>query len=397
MKPYSTHPPETTVLEDTKEFAALEEEWEDLYQDAPLATPFQSWAWLYSWWEFYGEGYELRLVTVRNEGVLVGIVPLMLKRRWGFGRLLFVGTGITDYLDMLARRGWEGYVSQAAREALWRMGYWHVVELHELRPAAAAWGVFDGWAGPRTRMHLTGFDCPVIDVKPWDELLMSLKRKIRYDVRRNVRRADEDGVRCELVGPADAELAARRLVALNLEQWEERGISPEALTRRFEAHLEAAARRMTARDSGAISEVRLDGEAIASHFFVFGRDFVAEYMVGSGKESLRRYQVSSLFIRDGLQLARQRNVACLDLLRGEEPYKLRWTSKAVANHRVILGRNLLFWGPYVGYRLLRSRARRFVEQEGTSPWIKTILNPFRGRRSTHKSYSASRRQESGEK
>jgi CelD/BcsL family acetyltransferase involved in cellulose biosynthesis len=275
------------------------------------------------------------------------------------------------------------------------MGYWHVAELHELRPAAAAWGVFDGWAGPRTRMHQT--NCPVIDVKPWDELLMSLKRKIRYDVRRNVRRADEDGVRCELVGPADAELAARRLVALNLEQWEERGISPEALTRRFEAHLEAAARRMTARDSGAISELWRGEEVVVSVFWVFGWDFVGFYILGASQEMLRRYQVSSLFIRDGLQLARQRNVTCLDLLRGEEPYKLRWTSKAVANHRVILGRNLLFWGPYGGYRLLRSKARRFVEQESTPPWIKMILNPFRGRRSTHKSYSASRRQESGEK
>jgi CelD/BcsL family acetyltransferase involved in cellulose biosynthesis len=378
MKPYSTHPPETAVLEDAEGFAALEREWEDLYQDAPLATPFQSWEWLYSWWEFYGEPYELRLITVRNEsGVLVGIVPLMLKRRWGFGRLLFVGTGITDYLDLLARRGWEGYVSQAAREALWRMGSWHVAELHELRPTAAAWAVFEEWAGPRTRMHQT--NCPVIEVKPWDELLMSFKRKIRYDVRRNIRRADEDGVRCELVGAPHAQQAARTLVALNLEQWEERGISPEALTRRFEAHLEAAARRMTARDLGGISEVLLDGEAIASHFFVFGRDFVGEYMVGSGKESLRRYQVSSLFIRDGLQLARQRNAGWLDLLRGEEPYKLRWTSKAVANHRAILGRNPLFWGPYVGYRLLRSKARRFVEQESTPPWIKTILNPFRQR------------------
>ena len=250
MNPYSTtHPPHIAVLEDTKEFAALEEEWDDLYQDAPLATPFQSWAWLYSWWEFYGEPYELRLITVRNEGgVLVGIVPLMLKRRWGFGRLLFVGTGITDYLDLLARRGWEGYVSEAAREALWRMGSWHVAELHELRPAAAAWAVFDEWAGPRTRVHQT--NCPVIDVKSWDELLMSLKRKIRYDVRRNIRRADEDGVRCELVGPADAELAARNLIRLHREGWQGRGISAENLTRRFEAHLEAAARRMTARDSG---------------------------------------------------------------------------------------------------------------------------------------------------
>jgi CelD/BcsL family acetyltransferase involved in cellulose biosynthesis len=389
----SAHPPEIAVLEDAKGFAALEEEWENLYHNAPLATPFQSWAWLYSWWEFYGEGYDLRLITVRSEGLLVGIVPLMLKRRWGFGRLLFVGTGITDYLDMLAREGWEDYVSEAAREALWRMGSWHVAELHELRPKAAAWGVFEGWSGPRTRVHQT--NCPVIEAKPWDELLMSFKRKIRYDIRRNVRRADEDGIRCELVGPADAERAARRLVALNLEQWEERGISPEALTRRFEAHLEAVASRMTVRDLGVISEVRLNEEAIASHFFVFGRDFVGEYIVGSGRESLRRYQVSSLFIRDGLEMARQRNVACLDLLSGEEPYKLRWTSKVVPNHRVILGRNRAFWGPYAGYRLLRSKARRYVEGESTPRWIKTALNPFRGHRPTSNSYGANRREDSG--
>ena len=378
MKPYSTHPPETTILEDTKEFAALEEEWEDLYQDAPLATPFQSWAWLYSWWEFYGEGYELRLITVRDdEGLLIGLAPLMLERGLGFRKLLFVGTGPTDYLDVLAREGWETRVLEALARTLRQMGSWQVVDLHQLRPDAAAWGICRHWDGPQLGVWQS--NCPVIDAKPWDELLMSLSKNLRSTVRRNVRRADEDGVRCELVGPADAERAARRLVALNLEQWEERGISPEALTRRFEAHLEAVARRMTARDSGAISEVRLDGEAIASHFFVFGRDFVGEYMVGSGKESLRRYQVSSLFIRDGLQLARQRDVGCLDLLRGEEPYKLRWTSKTVPNHRVILGRNLLFWGPYVGYRLLRSRARQFVEQESTPPWIKTILNPFRQR------------------
>ncbi len=377
MKASPAHPPEIAIIDDAKEFAALEEEWEDLYRDAPLATPFQSWAWLYSWWEFYGEEYELRLITIRNEDLLVGIFPLMLKRRWGFGRLLFVGTGITDYLDLLAREGWESYVSEAAREALWRIGSWHVAEFHELRPSAVAWSLFDNWAGPRTRIHQT--NCPVIEVKPWDEVLMSLKRKIRYDIRRNVRRADEDGVRCELVGPADAERAARRLVALNLEQWEERGISPEALTRRFEAHLEAAAHRMTARDSGGISEVRLNGEAIASHFFVFGRGFVGEYMVGSGKESLRRYQVSSLFIRDGLEIARERNVACLDLLRGEEPYKLRWTSKAVSNHRVILGRTPVLWGPYVAYRLARSKARRYVEEESTPRWIKSVLQPLRRR------------------
>ena len=45
---------QATVLTEERDFAALEEEWEDLYEHCPSATPFQSWAWLYSWWEYYG-------------------------------------------------------------------------------------------------------------------------------------------------------------------------------------------------------------------------------------------------------------------------------------------------------------------------------------------------------
>jgi hypothetical protein len=45
---------EEVILDDAQDFVALREEWEELYRNAPAATPFQSWPWLYSWWEFYG-------------------------------------------------------------------------------------------------------------------------------------------------------------------------------------------------------------------------------------------------------------------------------------------------------------------------------------------------------
>src|SRR3712207_9430408 len=85
MNTISAQFPEIVVLEDSEAFAALEGEWEELYRHCPSATPFQSWAWLYSWWEHYGEGrYELRLVTLRSEeGLLVGLIPPMLERRGG--------------------------------------------------------------------------------------------------------------------------------------------------------------------------------------------------------------------------------------------------------------------------------------------------------------------------
>jgi CelD/BcsL family acetyltransferase involved in cellulose biosynthesis len=110
---------DVAVIRDTQAFAALEEEWDDLYLSCPRATPNQSWAWLYSWWEAYGEDYELRLITVRGEdGLLVGLIPLMLGRRWGFGQLLFIATGQSGYLDVLARRGWENKVSEAGARAV---------------------------------------------------------------------------------------------------------------------------------------------------------------------------------------------------------------------------------------------------------------------------------------
>src|SRR5215203_312941 len=80
----------TTGLQDTREFASVQEEWDELYESCPRATPFQSWEWLYSWWEVYGEGsYGLRLITLRDAGSgrLVGLLPLMVRR----GRLLLLG------------------------------------------------------------------------------------------------------------------------------------------------------------------------------------------------------------------------------------------------------------------------------------------------------------------
>jgi CelD/BcsL family acetyltransferase involved in cellulose biosynthesis len=192
------------VIENTQEFALLEEEWEDLYLNSPLATPFQSWSWLYSWWEFYGEGYELRLITMRNdEGLLIGILPLIVERRRGFRRLLFVGTGVSDYLDALVRDGWEEAVFEPGVQALGQIGSWSVADLQQLRPNAAVWGFSRRWKGNTSYSRQDG--CPVVEVKSWDELVGSLSKNLRSTLRRTLRRVEADGIRREMAKPADAE------------------------------------------------------------------------------------------------------------------------------------------------------------------------------------------------
>ena len=366
---------EVVVLNDTQAFADLEAEWENLYRNAPLATPFQSWAWLYSWWEYYGQGYELRLVTIRDEGLLVGLIPLILDCRRGFGRLLFVGTGPTDYQDVLARRGWESQVSEAGIRALRQMDGWQVADLQQLRSEAAAWSIFRRWRGPCLRVWQD--NCPVIDVQPWESLVASLSKNHRSTVRRALRRAQADGVEREFVSAEDAEKAGRRLIALHREAWQGRDIIPEHQTRWFEEYMGIVALRMTARRLGRITEFRRDGKAIISHFLFFGRSSVGEGLTGATQDALRRYQESSLRIWDAVNVAYQRNGQYVELLRGEEPYKLRWSSSISTNYQVILGRHLGIWVPYSGYHLLLSRVKRYAYSEDAPQWTKKAWSKYR--------------------
>lgn len=358
-------------------FAALEEDWEDLYRDSLAATPFQSWAWLYSWWEFYGKGYELRLITVRdNENLLVGVIPLMLDRKGSFGRLLFVGTGLSDYLDMLARPGWENEVGDAAVWAIGRLGSWQVADLQQLRPDAVAWGIHRRWDGPRTYVWQDG--CPVIDVRPWDDLLATLSRNLRSTVRRALRRAESEGVHPRVANMSEAEQAARRLVALHREAWQGRDLSPEHVTQRFESCMVSAARRMIAQGCGGISEFWQEEEVILSYFWVSRPDFVGTYILGASQKALRRYQWSSLYIWDAVSnIARRQNSRHVDLLRGLEPYKLRWSTRVVSTRRLILGRRWTTWMPYAGYHALYSRARKYANSENAPRWVKDAAQGYR--------------------
>ena len=367
------------VISEDRAFAALEQEWAELYDNSPKATPFQSWAWLYSWWENYGGDYKLRLLTFREGSTLVGILPLMLdERRLGLGRLLFIGTGITDYLDIVVREGWKEEVCRSAVEALRGMGGWRVADLQELRPGARAWRLVEAWTGAKA--HVDQSVCPLIPVRPWPEVLVSVSKGLRKTARRSIRWLEEDRVR---VRPAaeEPEVAARRLVALHRESWEGRDITPEHQSRRFEGHLVAATRRMSERGLGRVVEFRHDGETVASHFLLLGSDFVGEYLGGATRDFLQRYQVSSLFVWDAINAACDGNTPAMSFLRGEEPYKMRWTAETAVNRRAILGRSPgIAWLPYAGYHAGRAAARRYLYSGKAPEWFVRAAGYLRGLR-----------------
>lgn len=373
----SVRPLDVAVIEDPLGFAALKEEWEDLYRSSRSATPFQSWAWLYSWWESYGGDYDLRLITIKDNGLLVGIAPLMIEREAFFRRLLFIGAGITDYHDFLIREGWESRAIEAAGRALRQIRSWDLADLQELRPSAAAWGIFRDWNG--YKVFIQQSNCLEVDVKPWDELLADMSSKLRSNIKRNIRRSRADRLDRRLATPPEAKEAGLRMLDLHKEQWEGRGINPEHLTPRFQTHVASSMWRMAESGVGGVAEFRKGQEVIASHFLIFGQDFVGGYLFGAREDALNRYQMNAIYMENTIRVAIERNSDTVKFLRGEEPYKLQWNTRVVSNHRIILGRNPVIWALYAGYHVLRYRLARYLKSGSAPSWTRGAVSFLRGR------------------
>jgi CelD/BcsL family acetyltransferase involved in cellulose biosynthesis len=371
-------PLRTTVLTTERDVAALEVAWCDLYQRSREVTPFQSWAWLYSWWEHYGEGRQPYLIAVWQGDALVGLLPFFMDRLGGLRRLAFIGTGISDHLDIIVKDGLRDRVVAAAVHVLMRDPSWQVLDLHDLRPQAVAWDLVRRW--PALKAIGSQDDCPIIDANSPDAVLPELSRNHRSSLRRSLRRAESEGISCELVGAADAEQAGRRLVTLHRELWQGRTIVPEHLTDRFEAHLAVAARRLSAAGLGGVSEFRRGGEVILSSLLMFGGGVVSTYLQGAGRNTVAEYQISSLYIWDALKRAEERNLTGVSLLRGREAYKLRWSSTISSNQRAILGRSRLAWAPYAACQLGYARLRRFVLSADAPHWVRRLAERYKALR-----------------
>jgi len=188
-------------LEDSASFRVLEAGWRELHGACSDATPFNSWEWLHSWWQAYGEGNKLQLLVWRVGETIVGIAPLYLAaEKSALGTscnvLRFLGDGSydSDHLGFLFH--------PSARSAIWqRFGAWlrsnrewDALVLREITS--------QGWIADelRAEAYRSGFQCRIehsarsVMALPasFDDFLRVRQARFRTKIRSLLRRLDED-------------------------------------------------------------------------------------------------------------------------------------------------------------------------------------------------------------
>ncbi|MFD5652818.1 GNAT family N-acetyltransferase [Streptomyces sp. NPDC127039] len=343
------------LVTDEGAFAELAPQWRRLYGRCAAATPFQSHAWLLSWWRSYGSAGRLRLVLAREGGELVGAAPLTLVRR-PVPALVPLGGAISDYGDVLLddERGPQAVAALAA--GLAAAARTALVDLREVRPGAAAERLYAHWHGPRHR--LADSLCLELPALPMDELVARLpSAKTRQRVRAQLRRLDALGVKGRPVLPDETEAALHRLLDLHRLQWRGRKVTGEHLRTRFREHLVRAVGPMVRTGDAVVTEFRMADEVVAVDVTLLAHRSAGGYLYGAHPRLReRKADVAVMLLDTCAEYARAPGRSTLSLLRGNEPYKHHWRPRPVPNQRLLLARRRT--APLLAAALADAAARR---------------------------------------
>ncbi|MGR8008715.1 GNAT family N-acetyltransferase [Streptomyces hypolithicus] len=326
-----------TLCRDPHRFAALRGAWDALHRRCAASTPFQSHAWLHSWWLSYGTAGRLRVVLVRRHGRLIGAAPLMLVHR-PMPLLVPMGGAISDFFDVLVDDDDRASAIAALERGLDRAARQTVVDLREVRPGAAAEELYENWTG--TRRRLTDSVCMELPAEPMDALVGRMQSSRAQRVRAKLRKIDALNIEGRVVREHELPGAVGRLLHLHELQWRGRGVTVEHLRPRFAEHLVRATRRMLRDGDAAVTEFRLDEKVVAVSMTLQSGLLSGGYLYGADP-GLRekKVDVATMLLRQEAELAAASGRGVLSLLRGAEPYKNHWRPETVTNQRLLLARS----------------------------------------------------------
>lgn len=304
------------ILRTIQELQSIAEEWKALWRRAPGSTPFQSPMWLLPWWSRFG-GEELYTVAVRDAGELTALAPLYILRDEDESLGLLLGTGVSDYLDMLG----DGDALTPLAEAdcqLW--------DLQQLRPSSPLLTAETPAAFTESREEQDR--CPVLPLE--GELLSThARKKLRY-YRRALER--EAPLRFESPTPENLDELLTALYELHAARWRQRnmpGVLADDIIQSF--HREAA-RLMLAEGTLRMHAMRI-GDRIAAVFYGFAHQGTTYYYLSGYDPAYEKRSIGSVLVAHAVDEAVREGCHTFDFLRGAEEYKYSWGAKDRMNTR----------------------------------------------------------------
>ena len=308
---------------------AVAPEWDALWRRSTAATPFQSPHWCLPWWKRFGSDDPFA-IAVRSNGGLDCFAPLYILRDEDSDESLgmFLGTGVTDYLDAVVAPGADAApLVEAMTAADCQM--WDLQQMRPGSPLLSA-ALPDSWSENVEDQDA----CPVLPIENAGEELQNLlsthaRKKLRY-FRRGLEREGEVRYEAATIENLDAFLLA--LFDLHGLRWQRRGLPgvlADDVIREFHHDV---ARRML--DAGALRMYAMRiGDRIAAVFYGFAHHDTVYYYLSGYDPDLEKLILGNVIVAHAIEEAVRGGARTFDFLRGAEEYKYSWGAEDRVNRR----------------------------------------------------------------
>ena len=310
-------------------------EWRELNQRAGAGNMFLGPEWLEPWWTHFGGGREPCSICVRENGRLIGLMPLFAEsvRMGGIPvrRVAFLGDGETgcDDLDVLAEPGREREVLRHCLARLLQLP-WDVCELDGLwRGSLTALQLAERFppgraTGDVVRSARLRYLCPGIPLEgTYEQYLATLGR--RENLRRREKwiwRQPGVAIRCART-PEEAGPATEQFIALHRSRWAQDGGSDGLTDQRNEAFHRDATQRLAQAGMLRMYTLFVARRPVASVYgVVHGQKF--NYYQSGYDPLWAPKSVGLVLLARTVQDAFAEGLQEFDFLHGNESYKGDW-------------------------------------------------------------------------
>jgi CelD/BcsL family acetyltransferase involved in cellulose biosynthesis len=290
--------------------------WRELVDSDPHATPFQTWQWHRTWFEFFAKSKRPYLLSAYEGNDLVGLYPLASKAGAWYV-LRSSGAGPSDYLQPIAQPELRKAVELEFADHLANQSDFSLVDLHQLRDDLTTIEI-------ESEIALEQGVCLVLDLpSTYEGYLAMLGKSLRYDVRRLDKSLFNEGrAKVELVDESNIGLGLDILFDQHKKRWRKRGLPGAFLgkTQDFHHLWASLAVREGWLQLGILS---LDGSPIGAIYGMAMGDSVYFYQAGFDPAH-KAVSPGTLLVASLIKRAITDGRKHFDFLRGDEPYKRRW-------------------------------------------------------------------------
>ncbi len=334
-----------TVLEIStiEDFDQSKPAWNELLSGSESNNIFLTWDWLFTWWNVFGDDKELKILLVKNDGMLIGIAPLYISRNGNDKSFIkFLGSTYvaSDHLDFISQKGSEDTVVSAIFDYLnLHSGEWKAINLIDMNAQSKSIDLIQSCCG-RTLYITTKKSgaCPYLSLpQNYNLYLDSLTSNMRYNIRRKRRRFEDEYAGSFIVIKEKSELskAFEELIRLHVSRMRIKKMnSPFHHTRfaRFHRNL-----LNSVFDKGwvRLCFLKIENELIAClYIFKYGEKYF--YYQSGFDPKWEKISPGFVLFSYCIENAILEGASEFDFLRGQETYKLNWTNNKRTSQQINL-------------------------------------------------------------